>query len=104
MAAKTFATYLSELTEVTALGSGDKLPVLESSTVKYVDGGDIGGGGALTVVAKTEDFTADGASGTVYTNEGAAGHIMATLEDSPVGTEYTFVSIDGNLIKVVPRG
>lgn len=41
MAAKTFATYLSELTEATALGTGDRVPVLESSTVKYVDGADI---------------------------------------------------------------
>lgn len=41
MAAKTFATYLSELTEATALGTGDRVPILESSTVKYVDGADI---------------------------------------------------------------
>ena len=41
MAAKTFATYLSELTEATALGTGDRVPVLESSTVKYVDGAEL---------------------------------------------------------------
>lgn len=41
MAAKTFATYLSELTEATALGTGDRVPILESSTVKYVDGAEL---------------------------------------------------------------
>lgn len=51
MANKTFATYLSELSAVTSLGAGDKLPVLESSTVKYVDGGDIGGTSYLKYVA-----------------------------------------------------
>lgn len=62
------------------------------------------GGGALTVVAKTADFTADGASGTVYTNEGATIDITATIGDVAVGTEYTFLgaSDEGTLIKVVP--
>ena len=45
MAAKTFSTFLSELSAVTGLGSGDRVPVLENSTTKYVDGGDIVGGG-----------------------------------------------------------
>lgn len=61
MAAKTFSTFLSELTEVTGLGSGDRVPVLENSTTKYVDGGDIvGGGGGGGITALTGDVTASG--------------------------------------------
>lgn len=60
MAAKTFATYISELSAVTSLGAGDKIPVLESSTVKYVEGDDVGGG----ITALTGDVTASG-SGSV---------------------------------------
>lgn len=52
MAAKTLATYLGELSAVTSLGAGDKIPVLESSTVKYVEGDDIQAANAdLTTIA-----------------------------------------------------
>lgn len=52
MAAKTLATYISELSAVTSLGAGDKIPVLESSTVKYVEGDDIQAADAdLTTIA-----------------------------------------------------
>ena len=60
------------------------------------------GGGTPTVSAKTADFTANGASGTIYTNEGASGKIFATLADSAIGTEYTFFSVAGNEISIVP--
>lgn len=52
MAAKTLATYISELSAVTSLGAGDKIPVLESSTIKYVEGDDIQAADAdLTTIA-----------------------------------------------------
>lgn len=54
------------------------------------------GGGALTVVAKTADFTADGASGTIYTNAGAGDTVTATLDpDTATGTSYVFLQTDG---------
>lgn len=68
MANKTFATYLSELSEVSSLGAGDKLPVLESSTVKYVDGGDIGGTSYLKYVALLSQTGTDAPVATVLEN------------------------------------
>lgn len=101
MANKTFATYLSELSAVTSLGAGDKLPVLESSTVKYVDGGDIGGG-VLAVEDKASSFTVNGQSGTVYTNYGAGAIITGTLENSATGTTYTFFATNAEGFVVLP--
>lgn len=49
------------------------------------------GGAAVSVVAKTANFTADGASGTIYTNDGAGDAIIATIGDVAVATEYTFI-------------
>lgn len=81
MANKTFATYLSELSAVTSLGAGDKLPVLESSTVKYVDGADVGGGGGIT--ALTGDVTASG-----------TGSVPATIANSAVTNAKVATGID----------
>lgn len=53
MAAKTLATYIGELTAVTSLGAGDKILVLESSTVKYVEGNDVGGAAAWGAITGT---------------------------------------------------
>lgn len=80
MANKTFATYLSELSAVTSLGAGDKLPVLESSTVKYVDGADVGGGG---ITALTGDVTASG-----------TGSVAATIANSAVTNAKVATGID----------
>ena len=99
MAAKTFATYLSELTEATALGTGDRVPVLESSTVKYVDGADIGGGGGIT--ALTGDVTASGtgsvpatiANGAVTNAKVAAGIDAVKLADGSItNTEFQYLN------------
>lgn len=106
MPPKSFGTYLSELTEATSLGAGDRIPVLESGTTKYVDGADIadlGGGAAASVITKTADFTANDASGTVYTNDGAGDAITATLGNSAAGTEYTFIGYPtGSNFYIVP--
>lgn len=64
-----------------------------------------GGGGTATVVAKTADFIADGDSGTIYTNEGAAGTITGTLSDAPIGTEYEFYVLENeSLVVSFPDG
>lgn len=68
MAAKTFSTYLSELAEVTALGAGDRIPVLESSATKYVDGGDVGGTAYLKYVALLSQTGTDAPVATVLEN------------------------------------
>jgi len=80
MANKTFATYLSELTEVSSLGTGDKVPLLESGTVKYVDGADIGGGG---ITALTGDVTASG-----------TGSVAATIANLAVTNAKVATGID----------
>lgn len=99
MAAKTFATYLSELTEATALGTGDKIPVLESAALKYVDGADIGGGGGIT--ALTGDVTASGtgsvpatiANGAVTNAKVAAGIDAVKLADGSINnTEFQYLN------------
>lgn len=104
MANKTFATYLSELSAVTSLGAGDKLPVLESSTVKYVDGGDIGGTSYLKYVAllsqtgtnaPTAIVLENTLGGTVVWTRADAGEYTGTL--SSVFTENkTFILVGMN--------
>ena len=84
MAAKTFSTFLSELSAVTGLGSGDRIPVLESSTTKYVDGGDIGGGGGGGgITALTGDVTASG-----------TGSVAATIANLAVTNAKVATGID----------
>lgn len=79
MAAKTFATYLSELAEATALGTGDRVPILESSEVKYVDGADIvGTRGTATLVAGTA---------TVSTTAALTGSVIFLTCNTPGGTQ-----------------
>lgn len=80
MANKTFATYLSELSEVSSLGAGDKLPVLESSTVKYVDGGDIGGTSYLKYVALISQTGTSAPTATVLENT-LGGTVVWTRND-----------------------
>lgn len=66
---------------------------------------DLGGGGGVTVSPQSGNFTADGVSGTTYTDEGSSGMIVATLEDSAIGTIYTFANYAGNGIRVqTPAG
>jgi hypothetical protein len=105
MPLKALSTYIGELSAGTSIGAGDKFPATEGGAMVYFDGASIGGGGSATVENKDDDFTADGASGTVYANVGATGNIVATLEDSAVGTQYTFIkaSEDGYDIRVVPN-
>lgn len=90
MAAKTFSTFLSELDEVTGLGSGDRIPVLESSTTKYVDGGDIGGGGGasyLKYVALLTQFSPfAGTSGSLNIGE------TYTIDTFETGDDLTNVA------------
>jgi len=62
MAAKTLATYISELSAGSSIGAGDKFPALESSTMVYFDGASIGGGG---ITALTGDVTASGTGSVV---------------------------------------
>lgn len=62
MAAKTLATYISELSAVSSLGAGDKIPLLEAGGMVYVEGDDLGGG----ITALTGDVTASG-TGSVAT-------------------------------------
>lgn len=96
MANKTFATYLSELAEVSSLGAGDKVPVLESSTVKYVDGGDIGGGGSyLKYVALLSQSGTDAPVATVLENT-LGGTVVWTRNDAG---DYT-----GTLVGAFPVG
>lgn len=52
----------------------------------------------------TTNFNVTGASGTAYTNIGAASRIDAFLPISSVGTSYTFASIGGFKIAVYPSG
>lgn len=84
MAAKTFSTFLSELSAVTGLGSGDRIPVLESSAVKYVDGADVGGGGGGGgITALTGDVTASG-----------TGSVAATIANLAVTNAKVATGID----------
>ena len=54
--AKTFSEWIATLSAVTGLGAGDKVPVVEGGTAKYVEGDDLGGG----ITALTGDVTASG--------------------------------------------
>lgn len=60
-------------------------------------------GGAVVVEDKTSDFTANGANGTIYAMDGTSGNVVATLENSAIGTTYTFLAVvQDNLLKVRP--
>lgn len=83
MAAKTFSTYLSELAEATSLGAGDRVPVLESSATKYVDGGDIGGGSYLKYVALLSQSGTDAPVATVLENT-LGGTVVWSYEEQGV--------------------
>jgi len=48
---------------------------------------------------KDDNFDVDGASGTIYTDTGSGGTINANLQESAVGTTYTFCVTD-NAIEV----
>ena len=90
---------ISELTAAGALTGTELVEIVQDGVNVQTTAQDIadlggGGGGAITVVAQPTDLTIDGASGTVYTNEGAAGRVTFTLPDSAVGTQYTFVNVD----------
>lgn len=64
-----------------------------------------GGGAAATVVAKTADFTADGASGTIYAMDGTGpSYVTATIGESlDIGTKYTFLAyVQDGLLTVRP--
>ncbi len=43
---------------------------------------------------KDDNFDVDGASGTIYTDTGSGGTINANLQESAVGTTYTFCVTD----------
>lgn len=106
MAAKTFATYLSELVEASSLGAGDKVPVLESSAVKYVDGGDIGGASYLKYVALLSQSGTDAPTATVLENtlggtvvwtRDSAGYYLGTLASAfTISKTFVLVTHDGN--------
>lgn len=64
----------------TLIGKGTKESPLKTS-------------GILNVVAKVADFTADGPSGTIYAMDGTDNAVTATLEDSAIGTQYTFLAV-----------
>jgi|GEM_PF-2281362 hypothetical protein len=74
----------------------------ESKQTTTQDIADLGGGGALTVSPQTDNFTADGASGTVYTNEGAAAAVTATLDPlTENGVKYVFLVMEAQDFSVV---
>lgn len=60
MAAKALSTYIGELSAITALSSGDKIPTLEGGILKVADGSDFAGGGGGGITALTGDVTASG--------------------------------------------
>lgn len=96
MAAKTLATYIGELSAVSSLGAGDKIPLLESGGMVYVEGDDLGGG----ITALTGDVTASG-TGSVATTianlavtnaKVATGIDAAKLADGSVSnTEFQYL-------------
>lgn len=86
--AKTFSAWIATLGAVTGLGAGDKVPVVEGGTTKYVEGDDIGGG----ITALTGDVTASGtgsvaatiAAGAVTNTKVASGIDAAKIADGTV--------------------
>lgn len=87
-------------TELVELQQGDLSVQCTTQDIADLAGG--GAGGPATVVAKTANFTADGDSGTIYTNTGASGAVVATLENSALGTEYKFIQTDeSNVLSVI---
>ncbi len=104
---KTLSQAITDLASATTpLAGTEYLLVVQSGTAKKCESEDVGGGGgAATVTAKTTDFTANDASGTIYiTNAGETfGTITATLTDSAVGTTYRFLALEQDTyLKVVP--
>lgn len=106
MAKVKYSEFVDALDAAAALDGTETVVVIQDGApveTTTQDIADLGGGAAApTVSAKTADFTANGASGTVYTNVGASGKIFATLADSAIGTEYTFFSVADNEISIVP--
>src|SRR5262245_11256295 len=97
MAAKTLAQYISELTAGASIGTGDRVPVLESGAMVYFDGAGIGGG----MTALTGDVTASGtgsvaatiAAGAVTNAKVAAGIDAVKIGDGSISNaEFQFLN------------
>lgn len=95
---------ISELTAAAVLDGTELVPVVQDGeTVRTTtqDIADLGGGGGA-VEAKITDFTANGASGTVYTNEGGAFVILATIEaGKAVVYKYHFMTLEANSVMLI---
>lgn len=87
---------ISELTAAGALTGAELVEIVQDGANVQTTAQDIADFvKVLSIVEQTADFTADGASGTIYTNAGAPGRVTATLPDgAAVGTQYTFVNVD----------
>jgi len=101
MPPKSLATYISEVDEVTSLGTGDRVLTLEGGVVKYVDGADVSGGGGGGITALTGDVTASGtgsvaatiASGAVTNAKVASGIDAVKLADGSISnTEFQYLN------------
>lgn len=89
---------ISELTASGALDGTELVEIVQSGAnvqTTAQDIADLGGGGSITISDQTASFTADGATGVVYTNAGSVANIIATLSEVPaIGTEYSFAVRD----------
>jgi len=94
-------TLSAALNALASTSAPDKVIVLEGSTAKQTDPANVGGGVA-NVEAKTADFTANGDSGTVYTNGGATGVIQCVLSNATAGTIYYFVCNAEQTLSIAP--
>ncbi len=83
MAAKALSTYIGELSAITALGAGDKIPTLEGGVLKVADGSDFAGGGGGGITALTGDVTASG-----------TGSVAATIANLAVTNAKVATGID----------
>lgn len=97
MAAKTLATYISELSAGSSLGAGDRIPTLEAGALVYFGGDAISGG----ITALTGDVTASGtgsvpatiANGAVTNAKVASGIDAVKIGDGSISnTEFQYLN------------
>lgn len=92
MPAVSFKTFVQGSTAAsTPLGGTEQIVIIQGNAVVQCVADDLGGGSSASVIVKTASFTANDASGTIYTNDGAGDVITATIADVAVATEYTFI-------------
>lgn len=88
-----YSDFVEGLDAAATLDGTEKVAIIQDGEPVEVSTQEIAdlGGSSASVIVKTADFTPADASGTIYTNDGAADAITATIGNVGAATEFTFI-------------